>query len=146
MIETQTTRVIFFPVKGGAAKLQILYQTIAAHFGRKEHILLTVEDENAQTFTQDSLWKITDTSFLPHVATDDPTTDFIAITKTKNNVNGAKIAFNLCSTPLLIQSPPFRIIYEFEDLSHPNKNRLSSLRFDAYKEAHFMIESAAQHN
>jgi hypothetical protein len=62
------------------------------------------------------------------------------IAKVKKNVNQARVAFNLCPTPLLIEGP-FRIIYEFEDLTAPNKKNLSSLRFDAYKQEKFLIEA-----
>lgn len=135
-----TTRVIFFQVREIAAKLKTLCETVQSHFEKKEHFLILVEDAKAQEFVDELLWKSPDTSFLPHIASDEKISDLIAITKTKNNVNSAKVAFNLCSTPLLID-PPFRLIYELEDLTNPNKNKLSSLRFDAYKAAHFLIES-----
>ena len=136
------SRVIFFQVRTPAEKLKMICDTIQSHFDKKEHSLLFVEDAKAQEFVNELLWKNPDTSFLPHVVSDDPTKDFVAITKTKNNVNNASLAFNLCSTPL-ITSHPFRIIYEFEDMSNPNKNKLSSLRFDAYKASRFLIESRA---
>ncbi len=135
-----TTRVIFFQVREIAAKLKMISATAQSHFDKKEHFLILVEDAKAQEFVDELLWKTPETSFLPHVASDEKTHELISITKTKNNVNDAKVAFNLCSTPLLI-TPPFRLIYELEDLTHPNKNKLSSLRFDAYKAAHFLIES-----
>ena len=91
-------------------------------------------------FVDELLWKSPQVSFLPHIATDEPTSELIAITRSKQNVNGAKIAFNLCSTPLLIEGP-FRIIYDFEDLTSPSKQQLSALRFDAYKKAGFLIEA-----
>ncbi len=140
--EIPSTRVIFFQVRSPIAKLKILCETAKTHFKLKEHFLILVEDATAQEFVGDLLWKTPETSFLPHVTADEMTKEFVAITKTKNNVNCAKVAFNLCSTPLVIQDP-FRIIYEFEDLTNPNKNKLSSLRFDAYKACRFLIESRA---
>ena len=139
-MEAPSTRVVFFQVQNALAKLKIICEIAETHFKAKEHFLILVEDQASLDFVDDLLWKSPDTSFLPHVASDEPTKDLIAITKTKNNVNQGRVAFNLCSTPLMIDSP-FRIIYEFEDLTNPNKNRLSSLRFDAYKAAHFLIES-----
>lgn len=136
----ENTRVIFFQVRNTAAKLQVIHEITTEHFNKKEHFIILVEDEKALDFVNELLWKTPETSFLPHVASDIATKDYVAITKTKNNVNQARVAFNLCSTPLLIDSP-FRIIYEFEDLSNPNKNNLSSLRFNAYKAAHYLIES-----
>lgn len=135
-------RVIFFQVRDAASKINWICQTARSHFEKREPFIIFVEDLKAQEFVDEILWKIPETSFLPHTICDEETKDFIAITKTKSNVNQARIAFNLCSTPLLIDSP-FRIIYDFEDLSNPHKNKLSSFRFDAYKSAHFLIEATS---
>ena len=136
------TRVIFFQVQNSSDKVKFLCESVKNHFEKKEHFLILAEDAKAQDFTDELLWKIPTSSFLPHVASDVNTEDFVAITKTKNNVNEAHIAFNLCTTPLLIQTP-FRIIYEFEDLSNPSKSRLSERRYNAYKKEGFLIESRA---
>jgi DNA polymerase III subunit chi len=134
------SRVIFFQVNESSSKLKKIIETAHFHFGKKEPFLIMVEDEKSQNFVDELLWKQPNTSFLPHLATDLQTTDLIAITKVKNNVNSAIAAFNLCPTSLLIAGP-FRIIYEFEDLSTPSKKNLSSQRFDAYKHAGFFIEA-----
>jgi DNA polymerase IIIc chi subunit len=137
---SSNTRVVFFLVRDNSSKLKKIAETALAHFEKKEPFLILVEDERSQQFVDELLWKLPETSFLPHIAADEPTTDRIAICKSKKNVNNARIAFNLCPTPLLIEGP-FRIIYEFEDLSAPNKKNLSSLRFDAYKQAGYLIEA-----
>lgn len=137
---TSNTRVVFFQVRDNPSKLKRIIEMAHSHFEKKEPFLILVEDAKAAQFVDELLWKSPDTSFLPHVASDEETSDWIAIAKTKKNVNKAHIAFNLCSTPLLIEGP-FRIIYEFEDLTAPNKKNLSSLRFDAYKSAGYLIES-----
>src|SRR3989344_5141551 len=117
------TRVVFFQVRDAATKLRCIVETAQSHFEKKEPFLILVEDEKSQKFVDELLWKLPETSFLPHLSTDSPAKDPLIITKTKQNLNQAKIAFNLCSTPLLIDGP-FRIIYEFEDLSSPNKKNL----------------------
>jgi DNA polymerase-3 subunit chi len=134
------SRVVFFQVNDNSSKLKRIIEMAHFHFEKKEPFLIMVEDEKSQKFVDELLWKQPDTSFLPHIASDVPTTDLIAITKVKNNVNSARAAFNLCSTSLLIEGP-FRIIYEFEDLSAASKKNLSSQRFDAYKQAGFFIEA-----
>lgn len=139
----KNTRVIFFQVQNSGEKLKAICETAQFHFDRKEPFLILVEDSKSQEFVNELLWKFPETSFLPHVASDTPTKDFLAITKTKQNINEALYVFNLCSTPLLIDFP-FRIIYELEDLTNPNKNKFSSLRFDAYKAARYLIESKLQ--
>ncbi len=138
--EPPLTRVVFFQVKDVPTKFHRLCETAKSHFEKKEPLLILVEDEKAQKFVDELLWKWPQTSFLPHLATDEETKDWIGIAKVKKNINNARIAFNLCSTPLLLEGP-FRIIYEFEDLTEPNKTKLSNLRFDRYKEARFLIEA-----
>lgn len=134
------TRVVFFQVRDNSSKIKRIAEMAHSHFEKKEPFLILVEDEKSSIFVDEVLWKLPETSFLPHVATDEPTTDWIAIAKIKKNVNKAHVAFNLCPTPLLIEGP-FKIIYEFEDMTAPNKKNLSSLRFDAYKSAGYLIES-----
>jgi hypothetical protein len=62
------------------------------------------------------------------------------LTKVKKNLNEARNVFNLCPTPLLIEGP-FRTIYDFEDATALNKKSLSQIRYEAYKQAHYLIES-----
>lgn len=141
-MKSSETRVIFFQVKDAASKFKRICEAAASHFEKKEPFIIFVEDEKAAGFVDELLWKMPPTGFLPHVISDALVSEWIVITKAKANINQAKAAFNLCSTPLLIEGP-FRTIYEFEDLTSPNKNKFSSLRFDAYKSAHFSIEARA---
>jgi DNA polymerase-3 subunit chi len=136
MTYSDTPRVIFFQVRDNGTKLKRIVETAQTHFELKEHLLFFTEDEKSQTFVDELLWK---SHFLPHLATDLPTSDYIAITKVKKNLNTARIAFNLCSTPLLLNN--FRMIYDFEDLTAPNKQQLSTLKFDAYKREGWLIEA-----
>lgn len=133
-------RVVFFQVRDTKLKLQRLVEIAQTHFEKNDPFLIFVEDAKAQTFVDDLLWKLPETSFLPHISTDDTTKELIAITKSKANINQARAAFNLCPTPLLLTAP-IRLIYEFEDLTSPAKKELSSLRFDAYKQSHCLIEA-----
>ena len=118
-----------------------IVETVRNHFLNREPFILFVEDEKAERFADELLWKLPETGFLPHQILDEPTQEHtpIAITKSKTNVNAALFAFNLCATPLLL--PGFKAIYELEDLTAPNKQNLSTLRFNAYKDSGFPIES-----
>ncbi|MBI5273349.1 MAG: DNA polymerase III subunit chi [Chlamydiia bacterium] len=139
MMRHSDIRVIFFQVQDIPSKFKRITETAKIHFMRKERLLFFVEDEKAQKFTDELLWKIPETQFLPHSVSDTPTADLIVITKSKTNVNQALFAFNLCPTPLFL--PDFKLIYEFEDLSHPHKKSLSEIRFNAYKQANLSLES-----
>jgi DNA polymerase-3 subunit chi len=135
-----STRVIFFQVQNPQTKLIRICEAARTHFEKKERFIFFVEDAKAASFVDELLWKMPEMSFLPHIASDEETQEWVAITKSKKNVNGARVAFNLCPTPLLVESP-FRIIYELEDMTAPMKQKLSGIRFDRYKEARFLIEA-----
>jgi DNA polymerase IIIc chi subunit len=126
-------------VKDNAAKIKALIDMAHFHFERKEPFLVFVEDLKAEQFVDELFWKSPPHSFLPHSIAQEETTDWVVITRAKKNITQARVAFNLCSTPLLIDG--FRIIYEFEDLSSPGKKHLSSIRLDAYQQAGITIEA-----
>lgn len=135
-----STRVIFFQVNNAASKVDRLIETATAHFSQKEHFLIIAEDDRSLNYVDELLWTHPPEIFLPHSIVESETKEWIAITKVKKNLNGARYVFNLCSTPLLIDGF-FRTIYEYDDSSSPNKKILSANRFDAYKQAQFLIES-----
>lgn len=139
-LESPPIRIVFFQVRQPHTKLERLTEMAAAHFEKREHFLIVSEDEKAVQYIDELLWKFPPTSFLPHVASEDPTPSLIAITRCKKNINQARFAFNLCPTPLVFEGL-FRLIYDFEDLTSPSKQQLSAHRFDAYKKAGYLIEA-----
>jgi len=140
MTDIETTRVIFIQVNSASAKVQHIVQKAQTHFSRKERFLIIVDDDKAASYTDELLWHHTAEIFLPHAIYSSETQEWIAITKEKKNINNARYAFNLCSTPLLTQGS-FRVIYDFDDATSPHKKNLSETRFEAYKQARFLIES-----
>lgn len=133
-------RVVFFSVRDNGAKVKALCDTAQLHFSKKEPIFILVEDLKTEQFVDELLWKAPQASFLPHVISETDTHEWVVISKLKKNLNQAKAAFNLCPTPLLFDGP-FKIIYEFEDLSSQSKKNLSSLRLDAYQKAGWTVEA-----
>jgi len=136
----EVPRVVFFQVKTPQDKPAALVKVVQRHFLHRESILIVVEEEAALGYVDELLWKVPPESFLPHSVLEESGEERVAITRVKKNLNGAKYAFNLCPTPLLIEGP-FRTIYEFEDATTPHKKNLSQMRFDAYKKAKYLIES-----
>ncbi len=132
------TQLFLCSVRDARAKLLRVAEVAEACLHHPERIIFFVEDDRAAKFLDDFLWKCSDASFLPHAI--HSSSDWISISVEKKNINGAAVAFNLCPTPLFVNGP-FRAIYDFEDLSHPDKRRLSSVRFDAYKKAGMTIVS-----
>lgn len=139
-IDRLATRVVFFQTTNATSKIKFLAKTARYHFDKKEKLLIIAEEDKALAFVDDLLWGCSPESFLPHAIIDSQSSEWIAITKLKKNLNDARFVFNLCPTPLLIEGS-FRIIYDFEDTSSISKKMLSSTRFDAYKKAQFLIES-----
>lgn len=139
-MKPNSLRVVFFHVRDLTSKLNKIIQAANYHFERKEHFLIQVADEKALSFLDDLLWKMPIDSFLPHFIAENPQKDFVVITNKKHNLNRAKYVFNLCPTPLLYEEN-YQIIYELEDLTTPNKRMLSQKRFQAYKQAEYIIES-----
>ena len=133
-------RVIFFQVQTPAIKLERLIETVQMHFHRKEIILILAEDDRALAFADELLWRQPPSGFLPHRIAEEECQDWIVLTKIKKNLNKARVAINLCSTPLLIEGP-FRIVYDFEDFSSSNKKILSQMRYEAYRQSGLPIES-----
>lgn len=133
-------RVVLFQVHSPKQKLLRLIETAQLHFERKEPFSIFVEEEKTAEYVDQILWSTPETSFLPHRIADSASSDLVLITKEKRVLNGARAVFNLCATPLLIEGP-FRLLYDFEDLTVPSRRSLSQLRFEAYKKAGYPIES-----
>ncbi len=132
----ENSRAVFFQVRKPNEKLARLTSICAAHFEKKEPIIIFVEDEKGALYVDELLWKSPSTSFLPHTVEGE---DLVCITSSKKKFGEPRIAFNLCPTPLLLEG--FKVVYDFEDLTSPIKQNLSALRFDAYKKAGYLIEA-----
>jgi DNA polymerase IIIc chi subunit len=128
-------RVIFFSVRSTQEKVDRIVQTALSHFRRKEHLLFFAEDDRALHFIDDLLWSHPREGFLPHAI--DPKKEWIGITKQKTLPPDVKYAFNLCPTPLLLEVP---LVYDFEDLTSPQKQLLSHMRFEAYKQKRVAVQ------
>ncbi|MDE3055141.1 MAG: DNA polymerase III subunit chi [Verrucomicrobiota bacterium] len=135
--EKSTCRILYFSVRSVQEKLVHIAKRSRLHFQKKEVFLIFVEDEKGEAFIDEWLWKFPAEGFLPHKIVSEPSSEPIAITRVKKNLTGAKWAFNLCSTPLLL--PGFRIIYDFEDHSTQSKESLSALRFSSYQQAGYTL-------
>lgn len=126
------TRVIFHTVKDAQAKLDFICQRAEEAMRQEERLLIAVPTDEAAQYIEALLWRQPETSFIPHVITQSPTTAWVAITsKPTHNFNQASILLNLCSEvpPLYSQ---FNIVYELDDQTHPQKATLSEQRRSSY--------------
>ncbi len=140
--------IVFFQVASPQDKLKKLCAVAWEHFNQKERLLILAPDLKARNFVDELLWRLPLESFLPHLATDMPCQEFIVITTSLDNLNDAPYLFNLRPTPLPISSTEkkwslegIKKIYEFDELSPPEKRASCETRYRAYKEAGYPISS-----
>lgn len=132
-------RVIFLQTKDNRLKVLKLVQIAHYHFQKSESFLFIAENTKSANYVDELLWKVPSIGFLPHEIESSKSKEKIIITTKKENLNQAKFVFNLCPTPLLWDN--LKILYEFEDLTHPGKQLLSRKKYEAYKERKYFIES-----
>lgn len=134
-------KVVFFPVKDTSTKLSKICQTALSHFEKKEHFLIIAANHTALDFIDHLLWRLPEESFLPHTMTDMPSKDLICLSLEKTNINQASYVFNLLSEPLFMQDDYVKTIYEFEDMTSPDKQKSSKERYMAYRASDCLISS-----
>ncbi len=129
-----SARVIFYEVTQNNVKLAFICQKAVEAFSQEKKLLITVPNLQAAQYVDDLLWRFSEESFIPHVVTDHPTAEWVAITLQNHiNVNGAVRLLNLCPTP----PPLFQEvveIYEFYDKTDGQKAELSQKRYQFYEE------------
>ena len=132
--------VVFLQIQKNTQKIEKIIDTVTYHFEKKEPFQFIVSDENSKNFLDDLLWQNPITGFLPHKTSNLPCKDMIVITLEKEILNQAKTVFNLTKEPLALDQS-FRIIYEFDDQSKPEKSEISKKKYHFYKERKYYIES-----
>lgn len=135
----KTTKVIFHLVKNSKEKLSKILTIAQTHYERQEPLLFFVPDTKAAHFLDELFWKYPEMGFMPHQISDQPVKEFILISQQRKNFLRAKFACNLWPTPLLTEE--FPVLHEWEDLTSSVKQSLSQSRFEAYREAKYIIES-----
>lgn len=125
------SQIVFFSVKSTQDKLAKLCAIAKTYFEQGDPLLVMTADEKARDFVDELLWRLPSDSFLPHIATDMPCRDLIAITCSRQNINQARALFNLTPDPLFF---PDLTIYEFEEHTSPDKRQASEARYRAYRD------------
>ncbi len=125
--------IIFITVRDTQAKLAKLCSIAQRHFSSATPLLFMTADEKAKSFLDELLWKMPPESFLPHVASNMPCKELIAITSGSQNVNEAKAIFNLTPAPLTLEQEGLTI-YEFDEQSSEARRKASEERYNAYRQ------------
>lgn len=123
--------ITFLIVKDNQTKLKSICKIAQKHFEKKQPILILAPSEEIAEYIDQLLWRIPEESFLPHQKSDLSSNDFITISTKMENLNRARIAFNLYSSICPLHQE-FDQIYELYDETHPSKKEQSLQRKNAY--------------
>lgn len=134
MTAPKQNKVIFYRVKDNASKLGWISAKAREAYDHEKRLLIVVPNLQAAHYVDSLLWRMPEESFIPHVVTDMPTIEWVAITlQEQSNVNQATRLLNLCSgpTPLYGQMEE---IFEIFDETSADKAALSQQRLRYYQE------------
>ena len=135
----KTIRATFFQVKSDRMKQEKLVEIAEEHFEKKEPFLFKVPHQKGCDYLDLLLWRFPQESFLPHSVTNSPTDDLLVIASSDQNPNRARGIFNLTGQAIANTDLFFSHIYEFEDLTAPEKNRIAQDHYKTYKEQGYNI-------
>jgi DNA polymerase-3 subunit chi len=140
MNHNQTKRLTFFRVKDNPSKLRLICAKAAESFQTEKRLIIAVPSFEAAQYIDALLWRQPEESFMPHVISDTPTKEWIAITLQEEiNVNQAPILLNLRPDfPSLAKAVDH--VYDLYDETHPSKIELSENRKKQYESNGFNIQ------
>jgi DNA polymerase III subunit chi len=129
-------------VKDNSAKIHLICTKAQEAFKQEKRLLIAVPNFQAAQYVEALLWKVPAESFMPHVVSDTPTSEWIAITmQEQHNVNQAVRLLNLCPTPSpLYQHQHIAEVYELYDETHPQKAELSQQRLQLYQSKGLLVK------
>jgi DNA polymerase-3 subunit chi len=136
------TQVVFLLVSNNVSKQLRICEVVQKQFHKKQAILIYVPSDEAARYVDQLLWRQPEESFIPHLITNKPTKERIAITTSKQNMNAANILINLCPHPIEFAVSSVTMIYDLLDLSHPAKEQASRSRQTAYQLAGYSVEES----
>lgn len=132
-MNTDQSQIIFYKVKDNTSKIKYICRLCEEAFHFKNRLLITAPHLQAANFLDQLIWKAPIESFIPHVVTDMPSIEWIAISlQNQENVNQAKQLLNLCQdVPKIYEE--IEIIYELFDETLPEKLIDSKKKLEIYQ-------------
>jgi DNA polymerase IIIc chi subunit len=125
------TRVIFLTVADAASKLNAIAQTVQEQLDQGKKVLIAVPSQEAAAYIDQLLWKMPEESFSPHLISNGPVNELVAITTGTANVNQAQVLLNL-NPQVHPAYREFDTVFDLDDRTHPSKEQLSQARREAY--------------
>ena len=126
-------KVTFYQIKNNSMKIQLICQKCSDAYKYEKRLLITAPNLQAANYLDTLLWKLPENLFLPHVVTDLPTAEWIAITlQIEANINQASQLLNLWNDiPQKLQNT--EEIFEIFDETHPDKRAVSEKKLAFYQ-------------
>ncbi len=135
-------KVTFYQVKDNPSKLRLVCAKVKEAFLHEKRMIITVPNLQAAQYIEALLWRVPEESFFPHVISDTPVLEWIAITmQNRYNINQANRLLNLCPLP----SPLFQDleeVYDLYDETDPQKLDFSKQRVRFYNTKGMQVLSA----
>lgn len=122
----------FLKVWDNRSKVQAILHTVKEMILKRKRTFITVPNKEAATYLDELLWNEPEDSFIPHLITNEPCEELVAISQVHTNFNNAEALINLCPEISPI-SDQFELIFDLEDETSLDKANLSALRKSAYE-------------
>lgn len=131
--------VIYYSIKDPSQKLLLLRSMAEKHLHAKQSLHILSSDKTSQAFVSQLLWKDPKEGFIVHSCEpQDLSSSLIKLILPQASYTEAESIFNLTSQPLILPTP-LKQIYEFEDLTHPNKKAIFERKFKLYQDAGYTL-------
>ncbi|MBA2367850.1 MAG: DNA polymerase III subunit chi [Candidatus Protochlamydia sp.] len=124
-------RVIFFKIKDNREKVQFICTKAEEAYRQEKKLLILVPTEEAGQYVDSLLWRLPESSFLPHLLSKSPANEWIIITTLAENLNQAPRLLNLSAEASKILH--FEDIYEIFDETAPDKLQASKEKIASYQ-------------
>lgn len=133
-------KVTFYRVRDNQSKLDLICGKAQEAIDQEKRLLILVGTIQAAQYIDALLWRHPVTGFVPHVITQSPTEEWIAIALGGQNVNQASRVLNL-QVEAVLKGGDVEEIYELFDETHPQKTVQSEQRLEAYRaKGHAILE------
>lgn len=127
-----STKITFYRIKDNQTKIDLICQKARAAFDYEKRLMILVPNNEAGEYIDGLLWRKPAEGFYPHLFTQEPTQEWIAITKASSNINQAVWLLNIGVTPAPFFFE-FEEIFELFDETTPQKASLSNERLKNYQ-------------
>lgn len=127
-------------MRDNSAKIHLICAKAQEAFKLEKRLLIAVPNLQAAQYIDALLWRTPPESFIPHIISDTPVAEWIAITmQEQHNINQAPCLFNLCPLPSTLYQQ-VEEVYDLFDETHPQKTESSQQRLHFYQAKGLLVK------